>query len=238
MSRTFLAVSALVALFPFPEVQARVLPCGSCEPNGKAFTLTVQPIAITNNSAGNTTSAQLEVRFANHFSADLDLVTVPFAIGSNSSNVSSLTDIDAVAFAGVWDQSCSFPGNCRIEVGLSPITPAKVFPVDSGRSYDFIYRMDHTGLGSSLLHPVQTIPVGGDVAIMTIDLTFDGTQAFQIDDSAGSDFLIRPENFLIFYGSCQDPDPTVLNRWGFEDFFGHQLLVDCFDSTAIAASVP
>ncbi|MEM7102950.1 MAG: T9SS type A sorting domain-containing protein [Bacteroidota bacterium] len=231
---TNLICIALVVFFSGTSLKAQILPCGSC--GGTAFTLTMQPVSISTNGMGNVVSADLEVFFTNNFVIDFELITVPFVLGYNTTNVPSLTDVDAVAFPGVWDQGCTFPANCRLELGLAAISPAKTFPMPAGPTYDMKYQLDHTGNGDLALHPVQLMPVGVTTRIMTISMTFDGTQAFQITNAASPDFLIRPENFLIFHGECQDPDPNILNQWGFVNQFGGQLLINCFDSQNIPAT--
>ena len=226
---TFSVLLMFAFVFAFNQTEAQLLECSSCgQADSPQFELSLNPISIMNTGPnGTTTSAQVQVTLTNTSTVNLNLVTISFSMGVNSTKVPSLTGINSDAFVNDWSQSSIFnhPDFTSILEDYKPFSQLKTF---NNLSYDMQYTYNHTGSGA--VHPAQFIPAGATVQVLLMELTFDGTETFQISNTGGVNYLLSPENFFIFHGECYDPDVNINNQWGFVNNFGSPLLVNCFTS--------
>ncbi|MEM7103621.1 MAG: T9SS type A sorting domain-containing protein [Bacteroidota bacterium] len=221
---TYFFASIIAAFGLSFQASAQLIDCAECGlPNSPNFLLQTEMSNLT-NTGGMTTSAELKVFFENQSSLDLDLTTISFSMVWEGTNLASLTGMTSDAFIGTWIQNTQFFPPAVFVVDnftTSALSPVKVL---DGVTYDRLYEYNHTGSGTP--HPPQTIVSGNRIEIMTITMTFDGSQTFSMN-SADPNYLLAKANIALVPGECNEACPNINNQWGFDNA-GTPMLVNCF----------
>ncbi|MEM7102952.1 MAG: T9SS type A sorting domain-containing protein [Bacteroidota bacterium] len=229
MKNCFLTLTLFVLiLVPLQDLWAQ--DCSSCDTGNPEFTLYLDPLVTGVNGGGFTTAAQFDVYLLNNTASDLKLTTIEFSMAINESLVTSVANItsDATFFLN----SLLFD-----PVGGNFVTIIDNYPPNlinlnaNGVTYVSEYEYDHSVVGPA--NPPQCIVPGIATQILTVFMTFDGTQTF-LDNSMPNNifdpnYLCNAGFFMPFPGECLFAEPNVNNQFGFVDVNGNPLLINCYD---------
>ena len=204
---TIMVLSVAALAFSFTTSQAQGVDCGTCDVNNPTFTLLLTP-SVSNNSA------EIEVRLRNnHPSNSLDLTTIEFSMGINSTNLSALTAITADATV--------FPNTPALNPPTDLVAINEQYTAQSralnSQNYDMHFEYDHTAGGTN--NPPVSIAGNSTVQIMTISLTLTSGHGLTANNLGDPAFLAG------YPGACIAPDPNINNQFGFMNAG----LVNCYD---------
>ncbi|MEM7102953.1 MAG: T9SS type A sorting domain-containing protein [Bacteroidota bacterium] len=225
---TSIAVFAFVVTgFMHLNAQGTLLDCNSCDDETPSFTLFLEPKVAppTNGPNGfGTTEAQIDVHLFNNSSSAVEMATIEFSMGINDAQLTSLIDVttDAVHFPN--EQQIVFTPNFS-SVTIIDNPPVAMAKTINGHSYTHHYEYDETVNGDQF--PTHVIAAGATEHILTVYLTFDGSQQF-VDTNPASSMYLGSSKYLVGYpGECLDNDPNINNQFGFVAG-GKQLLNNCY----------